>query len=263
MDEKIFKRLKSDYEYLEALGYEVFGVYLQGSQNYHLNYEDSDIDTKAIILPSFQDVVLNHKPISTTIILETNEHIDVKDIRLMFVNFKKQNINFLEILFTEYTYLNAKYAPWHKVLAANAESIAHYNNHLAVKCIVGMAKEKYKAMEHPYPTLLSKIKKYGYDPKQLHHILRCEEFLKRYINNEPYSDCLIPRNPEYLIKVKRCPPLYTLKEARGLAAEAIHEMEKIEKFYLETNSMNIEEKVDVVLNDVITNCLQIYWGIKK
>ena len=95
----IVNRLHSDYELLANKGYEVFGVYLQGSQNYHLAYENSDIDTKAIVLPSFDDIVFNRQPISTTLILETNEHLDVKDIRLMFQNFKKQNINFLEILF--------------------------------------------------------------------------------------------------------------------------------------------------------------------
>ena len=82
------------------------GVFLQGSQNYNLQYEDSDIDTKAIILPKFNDFVLNNKPVSTTLILESNEHIDLKDIRLMFECFKKQNINFIEILFTEYYILN-------------------------------------------------------------------------------------------------------------------------------------------------------------
>lgn len=29
------------------------GLFLQGSQNYNLDYEGSDIDTKAIMLPSF------------------------------------------------------------------------------------------------------------------------------------------------------------------------------------------------------------------
>lgn len=34
------------------------GLFLQGSQNYNLDYEGSDIDTKAIMLPSFSDFVL-------------------------------------------------------------------------------------------------------------------------------------------------------------------------------------------------------------
>lgn len=258
----IIKRLNSDYEYLTSLGYEVFGVYLQGSQNYKLDYEGSDIDTKAIILPSFEDVVLNKKPVSTTIILESGEHLDVKDIRLMFENFRKQNINFLEILFTEYYVFNEKYKKENMLLRENNEAIAHYNNFLSVKCIAGMAMEKYKAMEHPYPTLKWKIDKWGYDPKQLHHILRCAGFLKKYINGESYKECLIPTDIPYLLSVKKCPPRYSLTEAREIATEVIEEIRKVEKFYLETNEIHIDHFVEELLNNIITKCLKIYWGIK-
>lgn len=85
------------------------GLFLQGSQNYNLDYEGSDIDTKAIMLPSFSDFVLNAKPLSTTHIMENNEHVDFKDIRLMFDCIKKQNVNFVEILFTPYSIINPEY----------------------------------------------------------------------------------------------------------------------------------------------------------
>lgn len=38
-DEKIFNRIKEDYDYVTSLGYNVLGVFLQGSQNYNLAYE--------------------------------------------------------------------------------------------------------------------------------------------------------------------------------------------------------------------------------
>lgn len=65
-ERKIIGRLESDYNLIQHDGYNVLGVFLQGSQNYGLDYEGSDIDTKAIIIPSFDDFVLNRKPISTT-----------------------------------------------------------------------------------------------------------------------------------------------------------------------------------------------------
>ena len=34
----------------------IVGVFLQGSQNYGLDYEGSDVDTKLIVVPSFEDV---------------------------------------------------------------------------------------------------------------------------------------------------------------------------------------------------------------
>ena len=104
----IKKRIKEHFDYVLNKGYEVFGIYLQGSQNYMLETENSDIDTKCIVIPSLSDIVLNKEPISKTIVLENNEHIDVKDIRIMFDIFKKQNINFIEILFTKYKIINQK-----------------------------------------------------------------------------------------------------------------------------------------------------------
>ena len=126
---KIQDRLKSDYQYVEGLGYVVLGVFLQGSQNYKLDYEGSDIDTKCIILPSFENFCLNEKPISTTLILPSNEHIDLKDIRLMFECFKKQNINFVEILFTKYKLINPDFAELFEPMFTYAEQISRYNNY--------------------------------------------------------------------------------------------------------------------------------------
>jgi predicted nucleotidyltransferase len=101
-DWKVQSRIQEHYEEVVNMGYEVVGVFLQGSQNYELAYEGSDIDSKAIVLPKFNDFILNKPLTSTTHVCKNNEHIDLKDIRLMFECFKKQNINFVEILFTKY-----------------------------------------------------------------------------------------------------------------------------------------------------------------
>ena len=50
-ESKIQKRLESDYQYATSLGHEVLGVFLQGSQNYGLSYEGSDIDNIACANP--------------------------------------------------------------------------------------------------------------------------------------------------------------------------------------------------------------------
>lgn len=74
----INKRLEQCYKIVEDKGFEIVGIFLQGSQNYELAYENSDIDTKAIVLPKFNDFVLNKHPVSTTLVLDNNEHIDLK-----------------------------------------------------------------------------------------------------------------------------------------------------------------------------------------
>lgn len=254
-DKRIFDRLKSDFDYVTSLGYKVLGVFLQGSQNYGLDYNGSDIDTKTIVVPSFEDFVLNKKPTSTTLILPSNEHIDLKDIRLMHECFRKQNINFIEILFTKYRYMNPDYETLYQPMFDNNEKIAHYNNYAAVNCMAGMVYEKHKAMEHPYPTLIDKIEKYGYDNKQLHHIIRCEEFLNRYIAGVPYAECLIPTNPQYLIKVK-AEYIHSLAEAQDIANGCEGRVKKTKQRYMDTHPVVIDSEVDNIMNGVLFDVLK-------
>lgn len=172
----------------------LFVIALQGSQNYDLDiYSDeykSDIDTKLLVIPSLEDVVMNKKPISTTHICPNGEHIDIKDVRLYFDNFKKQNINFLEILFSDYTIVNNDYQDLWAKLVADRELVAHYNVNQALRCMAGMSMEKKKALCHPYPSLIEKIEKYGYDGKQLHHIIRMNAFIYEYALGDTFEHCL-------------------------------------------------------------------------
>lgn len=205
--EKIMKRVQEHYDYLQNNKYEVVCLCLQGSQNYELDeYSEeyqSDIDTKAIVLPSFEDFCAGKAPISTTLILENNEHIDVKDIRVMFDVINKMNISYIELLYTDYKIVNEKYADLISSLFEQRDLIANANRNQFVRCIAGMSMEKKKALCHPYPNLLEKIEKYGYDGKQLSHCVRLFEFLERYMNGEPLKDCYVSHLPDSLKNYKK------------------------------------------------------------
>lgn len=178
------------------------GIFLCGSQNYNLDTPQSDVDTKAIILPSFSDFAFATEPRSWTHIRENDEHIELKDLRSMFHVIRKQNINFVEILFTNYFYVNPDYAKeWRRLLQIR-ERIARYNPWLAIKAMQGCAHEKWLKMLKTSPARKAAIDTFGYDPKQLHHILRLEEFIERYLDEENYESCLFSNQIEYLIKVK-------------------------------------------------------------
>jgi predicted nucleotidyltransferase len=254
----IFKRLDEQYKIIQSRGHETVGIFLQGSQNYNLDYEGSDIDTKVIVLPKFNNFVLGSSMTSTTSVMDNDEHVDLKDIRLMFDCFRKQNINFVEILFTKYKILNSKYEWFFQPMFDNRELIARYNNYAAVNCIAGMSMEKYKALEHPYPTIVDKIKKYGYDPKQLHHIIRLNEFIKRFIDNSSYAECLISKQRDYLIEVKK--GIHTLEEAREIAETLSKETSDIRKEYMLNNPLAVNKEVENIMNDVLLNIMR--WNFK-
>lgn len=253
--EEVFKRVIQHYGKTRELGYDIVGVFLQGSWNYNLGYDGSDVDTKAIVLPSFEDFCKAKNPISHTHVLENNEHLDLKDIRIMLPIFKKQNMNFIEILFTKYKFLNPEYEELFKPILEAREAIARYNDFAAINCQVGMIYQKYKALEHPYPSLLDKIEKFGYDPKQLHHILRGLDFLEQFVEGRPYEECMISRNRDYILEVKK--GIHTLDEARNIADEAVKRAEKIkDNYFLERKNPTINNEVSSLLDDVMIKILK-------
>ena len=245
--------------YKDACSYfsrdQIVGIFLQGSQNYGLDLPTSDVDTKLIVVPSFRDIALNKEPCSTTHIRANEEHIDFKDIRLYMETFRKQNLNFLEILFTEYKIITGQYyLEWERLIKAR-EEIAHMNMFRAVKSMKGVALEKYHAMEHAYPSKIAILEQYGYDPKQLHHLVRIEDFLIRFMNGEDYASCIKPKIKEYLLDIKK--GKYNLEEARDLASETIMHVIDIADEFTEKVKNEENPKTKELLEDVSYNIMKI------
>ena len=140
--------------------------------------------------------------------------------------------------------MNIKYADILEELFKNAEEIAHINRNQALRCMAGMSKEKLNALKHPYPTIIDKIEKYGYDPKQLHHICRMNDFIKKYASGKPYQECLIPDNREALMDIKK--GILQLEEAESLAIVVDSDTYKIkEESVTETDVIN-QKGIDIL-----------------
>ena len=244
MDEKVRKRVQEHYDEAVKLGYEVVMVALQGSQNYKLDIEGSDIDTKAIVLPKFEDIVLNRHPVSCTHIMDDGAHMDIKDIRLMFNEFKKANINFVELLFTEYMVVNEKYATTLLQIFMNREEIARYKPIAALKCATGTAISKYKDLEK------------NFNGKTVSTILRLELFMEKYINGEQYKDCITPSNMLETLKSIKSGNHDITKETLLMSSKYAVEhckllLEDYEKFY----KSEINKDIDILLHNVIADIL--------
>lgn len=235
----------------------IVGIFLQGSQNYGLDYEGSDIDTKLIVVPTFEDICLNKKPVSTTHVRSNNEHTDWKDVRLYMETFRKQNLNFLEILFTPYSIINPLYEEqWERLIEAR-EFIARMNPYRAVKSMKGIAMEKYYAMEHPYPSKVEILAEYGYDGKQAHHLLRVEDYLERYIAGELYESCLIPTESKYQHLLDYKKQLIPLEKARLETQQSISHVIEMADTFCNNNKDNEEFKMRQLLEDVSYNIMRI------
>lgn len=189
----IIEELTRRKKILEDKGYNVLYIGLHGSQNYNLDDEASDIDCKAIILPSLHDIIFR-KVTSTTIELEDG-HIDVKDLLTFYDVVKKGNFSFVESINTIYwlgeEYIKNLFLP----IEAN------------LKSMLGAMYEKRKALTHEYPSKHEEFQKWGYDPKQHHHILRLYDilyFINQTDDNVPYLTYMEDSNRrKELINYKR------------------------------------------------------------
>lgn len=258
-DKWIMERLQEHYE--EALTIfpkdKILGIFIQGSQNYGLDWSGSDIDTKCIVLPTLEDICLNKKATSYTHVRENNEHIDFKDLRVITGDFKKQNINFLEILFTRYWMINEDYYDLFKPLLDNAEAIAKYDNYRFVRATAGMSMEKHKALELDRPSQHDEIVKYGWATKQLHHLMRLNLFIKRWVDGTSFEECLIDPRGEELSYVKQYGhTMMTLEQAREVSKTLDDETNAIKEEYIATHDHVINEDVGNMIDNVVVDIIR-------
>lgn len=165
MKQEIFKELSNYKKILEETGYNVIYIGLYGSQNYNLDDEKSDIDVKAIILPSLHDIIFR-KTTSTTIECEKG-NIDVKDLLTFYDVIKKGNFSYIEAINTEYS-IGDKYI----------KNLFKDNFKPNLKSMLGAMYEKRKALTHEYPSKKKEFESWGFDPKQYHHICRLYDLLE-------------------------------------------------------------------------------------
>lgn len=244
------ERVREHYEEAKTIFDErrIVGIFLYGSQNYGLDSPESDVDTKCIVLPTFEEICFNKKPVSYTHVRANDEHIEFKDIRLMLREFRKQNMNFVEILFTQYCIVNPFYAEYWGYITEHCEEIARYRPVLTVKTMAGMANEKRHALCHPYPAKLEVLAQFGYDPKQLTHQIRILNFIRNYKAGKPYAECMLAgEDGRYLRWVK----------AGNLTKqEAIFESDAVQHFinvevddYVEKMEDTVNPNVDYILDN--------------
>ena len=191
--EFLIAKCKDRYKFLKETGYNVLAVMLYGSQNYDLDTIDSDIDVKAILLPSLDDMIQNKSPISTNIEYE-NGLIELKDIREFYKTIKKGNPAYLEVLVSDYRYGEGELYKTFEETFCKKNLIDTYVQAIADRfynACYGMMLQKQKALTHPYPSIQHKIDQYGFDSKQLHHMIRLFNIILETYYNFEYSEVIV------------------------------------------------------------------------
>ena len=194
----VMDRIQEHYEYASAKFEKenIIGIFLCGSQNYGTDTPTSDVDTKLIVTPTLESIYQNKRGESSTIIFPgTNEQISIKDIRCVFSEFKKQNINILEILYTDYCILNELYKESWQSLLNEKEKIAHYDKKRTIRALKGNTLNSYNRIYNKDGEI---------SRKQVANMVRYEYFLKNFINGESYDKCIKPEGQEkdYIMQIR-------------------------------------------------------------
>lgn len=256
-DPILHEHMKKHLAEAKGLGYfgsQFFGLFLCGSQNYGLSNEYSDVDTKLLLLPTFADLAYNKEPKSTTHVLSNKEHMDLKDFRLYLPTLLKQNVNFVELLFTDYYFVNNMYKnEWNKLVSAR-EEIAHYSPARTVQAMAGIAKNKYSVFNNKKSEGFRED--LGYDPKQVYQMGRVVEFLERYMGGEDtYAEVLKSKQREKLLAFKK--GSLTLPEAEEYMNQEVVRVNALVDVYLKQGH-KVNKEVEDLLREVQYNVMKTY-----
>lgn len=248
--ERHLDRVRSEYPN------EIVGVFLVGSQNYGLATEQSDVDTRALVLPTFQQIALNKEPVSKELSFEDGGKCVVRDVRLVFRELLKQNPNCLEILCTSYYILNEKYAGYFYSVLQHANQIARYCPRLFVKSVYGMICSNAQKLRS---ALSAAHKEAVYTPtltKPLVAIIRMVDMLEAYMKDCPFSGCLMPSDPVDLLRLKHTPAIgsgYIYNSLESLTCAARDLVCRADKEFAGV----IDDRIPIFLDATLINLLRL------
>ena len=242
----VMERVKKHYDRVVKLygSNAVLGVFCYGSWNYNTALENSDVDTKCILVPDIWHLAI--KPYEVKHIDVDGEVCECMSIMHMVNNWKKQNINFVEIMFTDYCIINPVYQEmWNTCFPRGVrEEVARYDLAAAVR-----------SMSHQ---AIHTIKQDPADLKKIMNTARIANSLARLVTYKDMSYKRIIWQPDSVrgIRTNETPVPINFVEDMIIYFEAM--IEKSEK--MESDS-DVKEKLDNFLNDCIEDL--IYYRINE
>ena len=228
----------------------ILGVFLYGSWNYGTNLPDSDVDTKCILIPDLYHLAI--KPYEVKHLHVDDEVCECMTIQHMVDNWKKQNINFLEILYTGYYIVNPKFIPeWFDFIAEWREALAHYDVKKAILSMGNQALHTYKQD----PT----------DFKKQMNTMRIYMSLFDLITGSDYWSCIsfdgVQQHQLQMIRAEGCPKMSMQYALDGLHYFIDH-VDDVTKTYHSKHGEYGKTAIDEACNDLILSLIkkQLIWS---
>lgn len=260
---------------LENTDYNVAFMCLQGSQNYGLDeYSEeykSDFDVKCFVIPSLKNLLEDTSMVSKVLEMEDKSIIEVKDIRLLGKLLYKMNPTYLELLYTPYFFVNKDYQRTRTLLFLKSlkemrDEIANRDVKRFAKAMQGFVLGKRKNLEKEKDSNKAVFDIYGYNPKELHHLVRLSLMmnevsrLKGKVKFESLMklDFLTKKQKETLKKYKTEPIEYTeaIHKADMYVEKVKHQVDELlENDNLVVNS--VEDKMNNLIEEYVLNTVKV------
>lgn len=232
---KIFDVLRQRYDAAqERFPGQVIAIALFGSQNYGISHEDSDIDTKTILLPSRADVI-NGNHISVSEKVYPNGINQFKDFRDVLNNIMmKGSIGFLECFYTPFFIYDPTNAHYWYYFSDLKNVMADKAHDRILHCARGLARTYYEK-------ILQKN-----DFKSKIHLLWMYIFIRRFTLDNDFNRA---------IKLGM-----SYNEVRDVFSLAEPDWEQMlrESFSLKEEVENNEKERSVFLEEMKTDIMEAY-----
>lgn len=206
-EQRIFNDLQNKLDYMKENypSLNIISIYLQGSQNYDLDDEYSDIDAIAICLPTLDDLITKSNKESNVYIMNDNSHVEVKDIRLLQTLLYKQHPKYLELMETKYAlYVTAEGKILKNVIDKYKNEYLDTSFQL-VRAMIHMFNNKLDLSYKERPGNKNEFQKFKLDVKSLSHFYRIRYMLEELVNGKKINNLFVlpKKQKEFILNVKR------------------------------------------------------------
>lgn len=229
--------------------YQQFMLVPVGSWNYDCADEHSDVDTKAIFIPTLSDIVENRCE-AYTHLLPNEEHVDCCDIRNYMKSLIKGNPQFLETLFSNWGDLNTEYYGEEiHVLMHMREDIARCNPNNTMRAFLGMADRNYK--------LCISRSEEDHFGKWVYQLVRIAECMKKYQEGRSFEECIVTEKRDFLLSIKN--GAYSKEDLDTIARNYIQRCQnyyEISKVLCEKEKAWTQYEVEQVITQVIRKSIE-------
>lgn len=181
---------------------------LFGSQNYGTDNENSDVDTKSIIIPELCDWTWGDtEKYNTTLIMPDGSHAETKSLVDMCKQYIKGNINFIETLYTPYIDIAPGWEWLYEAFFDVRDNVSRHNLYKMAQTWLGYERQAIERAFNSTSESLGYRPECGYNPKSLMNAFRIKEsFIRFFQFNRPFDEAIdVSDMRNYFLEIKENP----------------------------------------------------------